>query len=54
MRDIKSFAIGAFLSSLLLQEQLMVSDKKNMVRDNTKSKGDRKTSGGLKHKITFF
>ena len=28
MRDIKSFAIGVFLSSLLLKEQMMISDKK--------------------------
>ena len=28
VHDIKSFVIGAFLSSLLLKEQMMISDKK--------------------------
>ena len=49
MHDIKSFAIGTFLSSLLLQEQIKVSDK--TLRDNTKSKRDRKANGGFEHKI---
>ena len=51
MYDIKSFAIGTFLSSLLLQEQIKISDKKNLVRDNTKSKRDCKANGGFEHKI---
>ena len=54
MHDIKSFAIGALLNSSLLQGQLMIFDKKNLVRDNTKSKGDRKASGGFEHKIVGF
>ena len=54
MHDIKSFAIGAFLSSLLLKEQMMicVKKKKKLVRDNTNTK--YKASGGLKHKIGGF
>ena len=34
VHDIKSFAISAFLSSLLLKEQMKISDKKNLVQDN--------------------
>ena len=54
VHDIESFATGAFLSSLLLKEQMMISDKKNLVRDNTKSKRDRKASRGFEHKIAGF
>ena len=54
MHDIKRFAIGAFLSSLLLKEQMMISYKKNLVRDNTKSKRGRKASRGFEHKISGF
>ena len=54
MHDIKRFAIGAFLRSLLLKEQMMISYKKNLVRDNTKSKWGCKASGGFKRKISGF
>ena len=57
VHDIKSFAIGAVLSSLLLKEQMMISDKKKKpVWENTKSEQDRnlKASGGFEHKITGF
>ena len=56
MHDIKIFAIGAFLSSLLLKEQMMISDKKkkNLVRDNTQTKWDCNASEGFKHKIGGF
>ena len=56
VHDIKSFAIGAFLSSSLLKEQMMICDKKkkNLVRDNTKCKRDRQASGGFEHKIAGF
>ena len=47
VHDIKSFAIGAFLSSLLLKEQMI---KKNLVQDNIKSKRDRKPS----YKLSMF
>ena len=33
---------------------MIISDKKNLVQDNTKSKGDRKASRGFKHKIASF
>ena len=51
MHDIKSFATGTFLSWLLWKEQMKISDKKNLVQDNTKSKQDRKANGGFEHKI---
>ena len=56
VHDIKSFAIGTctFLSSLLLKEQMMISDKRKPVRENTKSKRDRKASSGFEHKIARF
>ena len=54
--DMKIFAIGSctFLSSLLLEEQMMISDKKKTVGENTKSKRDHKTSGGFELKIARF
>ena len=52
VHDIKSFAIGAFLSSLLLKEQMISAKKKNLVRNNTKSKA--KPSGSFEHKIAGF
>ena len=55
VHEIKSFAIATFLSSLLLKEQMMISDKKKKpVRDNTKSKRDRKASRGFEHKMARF
>ena len=50
----KSFAIGAFLSSLLFKEQIMISDEKNLVQDNTKSKRDHKASVDFEQKIADF
>ena len=53
MYDIKSFAIGAFLTSLLLKEQMMISGKKRKkpcARQYQASKRDRKTSGAFEHK----
>ena len=47
LHDIKSFDIGAFLSSLLLKEQMMISDKNNLVLDYTNSKRHRKACGGF-------
>ena len=54
--DMKIFATGTctFRSSLLLEEQMMISDKKKTVGENTKSKRDRKTSGGFELKIARF
>ena len=56
VHDIKSFASGMFLSSFLLKEQnyedlWLKKKKKNLVRDDTKSKRDRKASGGFEHRI---
>ena len=51
VHDIKSFAIGTLLSSLLLKEQMMISDKKKPVRENTKSKRHRKANRGFELKI---
>ena len=49
MYDIKSFAIAAFLTSLLLKEQMMISGKKrkNLVRDNTKPLNEIAKQAGL-------
>ena len=53
--DIKSFDIGAFLSSLLSKEQMMISDKKkHLVLDYTNSKRHRKACGGFEDKIASF
>ena len=59
VHDIKSFASGMFLSSLLLKEQnyedlWLKKNKKNLVRDDAKSKWDRKASGGFDHRIASF
>ena len=50
VQDIKSFAIGTFLSSLLLKEQMMISKKKNLCERIW----DRKASGGFEQKIDRF
>ena len=51
VHDIKSFAIGTFLSSLLLQEQIKISDKKNVCEIIPSPNEIEKQMGALNTKL---
>ena len=53
VHDIKSFAIGTLLSSLLLKEQMMISDKKNLCERIPSPNDIAKQTGVLSSKSLF-
>ena len=54
MHDIKSFAIGVFLSSLLLKEQRMISDKKKTLCETIPRQGSKLATNWSHMRLDFW
>ena len=54
VHDIKSFAIGVFLSSLLLKEQRMISDKKKTLCETIPRQGSKLATNWSHMRLDFW